>query len=154
MDLKDDNKNTVKTAGVADTLAERGRVVLVGMLPIYARPLTLLQVQEIGEIAQGMGEFDGGRNELLSQYAFKSSREAGLLIDAVVVALFRGRLNRLLLGWYVRKHLDSKALRACVALIADNFDYSFFFTSTIFLRGMKRREKEDDSRRGESWVES
>ncbi len=142
-----------------DALSEKSSFVMVGMLPIVVKPLTVLQVQRIGEIAEAMGEYEETDDDLLTRYAFRNNREAGLLADAVVVSLFRSRINRFLFGGYVKRHLDSKTLRKCVTIMRDNFDFRFFFQGTVFLRGMRRKrtEKETEGQataRGGSWVES
>lgn len=139
-----------------ETLSERSEVVRIGLLPIISKPLTLLQVQELGEIAEQMGEDDPDPDQLLSDYAFHNSRAAKLLSDAIVVSLFRRRLSRWLFGGYVRRHLNSNAMRRCMARIRGTFDFGFFFNSTIFLRGMRRKRTAETSEtlRGDSWVES
>ena len=148
------NENINKTT--TDTLSEEGKVIVVGLLPIYAKPLTLLQVQELGEISEKLGEYDVNDEEYISSYVFNNSRNVGLVADAIVVALFRSKVNRFLLGWYVKKHLDTTTYKKCFEQIRSTFDFGFFFTSSVFLRGMRRKAKMENNQtaHGDSWVES
>lgn len=125
-----------------DTLSERGKFIRIGLLPIYTRPLTLLQVEEIGEVVEGMSERKD-TDVVTTSEVFKHAEDARALGEALVISLFRSRIMRLLLGGYVKKRLDSGTMEKCVAHMKNTFDYAFFFAATVFLRGMKRAKEEE-----------
>lgn len=142
---------------ITDTLSERPEIIMIGLLPIVSKPLTYLQIQEIGEKAEKMGEYEVMKGETLSEYTFKNSKAASLLMDSVIISLFRSKINRFIFRRYVKKHLDSKTMKRCVGRIQESFDFAFFFNSTVFLRGMKRKKKEmtetEATAHGHSWEE-
>ncbi len=141
---------------VTDTMAERATLMRIGLLPILARPLTLLQIEEMAELARQMDEADGDYEGTTTSYTFSHGKDAGLLNRAIVVSLFRKRIWRALFGGYVMKRMDSWTMERCVKRIRETFDFGFFLTSIIFLKGMRRTEKEktEATALGDSWVES
>lgn len=141
---------------VTDTMAERVTLMRIGLLPILARPLTLLQIEEMAELARQMDEADGDYDGTMTSYTFSHGKDAGLLNRAIVVSLFRKRIWRALFGGYVMKRMDSGTMERCVKRIRETFDFGFFLTSIIFLKGMRRTEKEktEATALGDSWVES
>jgi hypothetical protein len=136
-------KLNTTTQQTTDTISERGKFIRIGILPIYARPLTLLQVEEIGEVVEGMSEIKD-TDPVITSEVFKRVEGAKALGEVLVISLFRSRIMRLLLGGYVKKRLDSDTIKKCVAHMKDTFDFAFFFTATVFLRGMKRTKEERD----------
>lgn len=161
--MKEENK-------VTDTLAERGRWMRVGIIPIHLRPLTLLQVQEISEqlsqIDEVQRELDEKEYQTASCYFFKNPNSAKRMLNALVCSMFRGSVARFLFGWYVKKKLTSESFKHAFANINAAFDYNFFLVSLIFLQGTTRkrektenqtsREKDDTrqaTRRG-GWLEA
>lgn len=122
-----------------DTIEEKGSFFLIGMLPVYARPLTLSQVIEIGEISAYMreaGEIKDGRD--IFKFTFDSPIDVECLQEIAVVALFRSRLKRKVFGWYVRRKMNTRTLKKCMSVVFETFDYAFFFNASISLRGVKK----------------
>lgn len=143
---------------VTNTLAERSRIMFIGLLPIRVRPLTLCQVEEIGEMSEDMKGCDDDTDvsdEILSAYTFKRPHDVEMMLDIIVVSLFRRRIFRLLFGRYVKKKIDSKLMKICVSRIKETFDFAFFLSASIFLKGMRKQKKEEETTaHGDSWVES
>lgn len=141
--------NTLTT----DTLNERGRLIRVGILPLYVRPLTLSQVIEIGEVSAYMKEFDAdeAKNEMMAKYAFSNTMDIECVQEIAIIAVFRRKFMRRLFGWYIKRNLTSAVLKRIMPIIFDTFDYAFFFTSTLFLSGVKKVAgmKGTDSARGD-----
>lgn len=141
-------KNKEVNTQTTDTLAERGKVIRVGFLPIYARPLTLLQVQEIGEEMEAVDIKDIEEKEYKTESAFVLTHpeNAKAMANAVVKALFRKKWKRRLLGGYIKNHLTSKTFSEVYASIQASFDYNFFILGLIFLQGTaKKKEEKEES---------
>ena len=151
-----------KDTKTADTMIEKPYRMRVGMFLFKVRPLNMSQVIEIGELASYMKEFDAeNENGNIARYAYKNTEDVELIQDIAVIAMFRNRLKRRIFGRYVKKRLTTYVLKQCFTAIYDTFDYAFFFTSSIFLRGVaatqrknEEEETEKETPRGESWVES
>lgn len=152
-----------KDTKTADTMIEKPYRMRVGMFLFKVRPLNMSQVIEIGELASYMKEFDVKEeaNGTVVSYAYKNTEDVEIIQDIAIIAMFRSKWKRRLFGGYVRKRLTTRILKQCFTAIYDTFDYAFFFTSSIFLRGVAEmtgnKKEEGDSRetpRGESWVES
>lgn len=148
----------MKETKVTDTLSEKSGFMFVGMLPIRIRPITLYQVEEMGELAEEMSVYDENeieKSELISSYTFSRKNDVKTLLDVIIVSLFRRRICRFLFGLYVKKRIDSELMKICVLRIKDTFDFAFFFNASIFLRGMKKQKTEEEiTALGDSWVES
>lgn len=121
-----------------DTLKERGKFFLVGMLPIYARPLTLSQVIEIGEISGMMEETDIDASKGVAKFAFDSPLDVECTQEIALIALFRNKALRRMFGWYIKKKMNTRTLKKCMSIVYETFDFAFFFNASIFLRGVKR----------------
>lgn len=148
-----------KDLSATDTLNERGKWIRIGWLVMYARPLVLSQVIEIGEMASYMQEYDTDEEKQnIADFTFRNSYDVETLQEVAIIALFRSKMMRKMFGWYVRKRMNTKTLKKCFSIIYDTFDYAFFFKSSIFLSGIKMKKKETENReeavRGGSWVES
>lgn len=123
-------------------MGEIGKIIRVGILPIYARPLTLLQVQEIGEEMQNVEvDLESKDYQSLSAYVLTHPDDAKAMNNAVIKALFRKRWQRRLFGKYVLNHLTSGVYKEVYASIQASFDYNFFMIGLIFLQGTKKEEK-------------
>ena len=126
-----------------DTISERGKFFMIGLLPVYAKPLTLSQVIEIGELASNMSELDSEEEmNNLFRHVFTNTVETECMQEVALIALFRSRILRKIFGWYIRRKLNTKTLKKCWIVIHDTFDYAFFFDTTVSLRGMKWTRKE------------
>lgn len=126
-----------------DTISERGKFFMIGLLPVYAKPLTLSQVIEIGELASNMSELDSEEEmNNLFRHVFTNTVETECMQEVALIALFRSRILRKAFGWYIRRKLNTKTLKKCWSVIHDTFDYAFFFDATVSLRGMKWTRKE------------
>lgn len=140
--MKEENK-------VTDTLAERGRWMRIGILPIHLRPLTLLQVQEISEQLSEIDEVQRQLEEkdyqMASCYFFKNPNSVKRMINAIVCSMFRGKVARLLFGGYVRRRLTSDNFKPAFANINAAFDYNFFLVSLIFLQGTTRKMEKTEN---------
>lgn len=136
-----------------DTITEKGRFLLIGALPLYVRPLTLSQVIEIGEITSNMSELDADFDlSNIYKSIFDNTVETECVQEVALIALFRSRMIRKLLGWYVKSVMSTKTLKKCMEVIHETFDFAFFFETSIFLRGMRQitRGKKEEIHHGES----
>lgn len=136
------NKGQERQTKTADTLMERGYFMRVGLLPIYVKPLTLGQVIEIGELSSYLEEYDMDEEPSnMAKFAFRHSMDVETLQEIALVAVFRSKFKRKIFGWYIRKRLNTRILKDCLKAVFNTFDYAFFFSSTIFLKEMKRKKK-------------
>lgn len=136
------NENT--ETKVADALAERGTWIKVGAIRIYAKPLTMLQVQEIGELVSKIKcDLNQQSDMSISNFAFDAHEDVGTMSEVFVIALFRRKIFRRLFGSYVKRHLTSESYKTIFTHINSAFDYSFFLTSLIFLKGTTQKKKKE-----------
>lgn len=132
-----------KETNVADTLKERACIVMIGSFRFAIKPLNFLQIQEIGDLMRGieLNETDG----TLLQFTLSKPEAARALQDVAVKAVFKGRIARKLIGWYIRRNLTSKVWNQVFNAILSEFDYRFFFQSLISLRGTTVSKKMNTS---------
>lgn len=122
-----------------DTITEKGRFFLIGLLPLHVRPLTLSQVIEIGEITSYMneaGDVKDGKD--IFKFAYNSPIDVECLQEIALVAIFRNKIKRKMFGWYVRKRMNTRTLKKCMSMVFESFDYAFFFNASVFLRGVTK----------------
>lgn len=128
---------------VKDTLLEKGFKMRFGILPIRVKPLTLAQVQEIGALAGGLGTNDDELKEM--QFADGLSdlaRYGDLINDICLIILFRSQRKRGLLGNFIKKRLTSGHYKKLMGWLYQTFDFGFFLTSLVFMRGIKTKTKD------------
>lgn len=140
---------------VTDTLSQKPVLVKVGNRTYKVKPLTLMQVYEIGELMKDVKSVDNSDNETLISHTLNNPNDARAYVEIAVKVLLRGRWKRALFGGYIRKHLNSESFRDVMNVIKDAFDYSFFLQSTIFLKGtfMTKKMEKEETRHGGSWEE-
>lgn len=120
-----------------DALGERGKWIKIGILPVYARPLTLLQVQEIGEEMNTIDTEGFEAYQTSSGYILHHPEQAKAMNNAIIKSLFRKTWKRFLFGRYVLNHLNSETFKIVFANLQASFDYDFFLAGLIFLQGTK-----------------
>lgn len=123
---------------VAETISEKPRFIRFGIIPFMVRPATLTQIWEVGALVQDMNytEMHGRVNTL--QVLLESHNDVRLCSQLVIILVFRSKLMRILLGWYVRHHLNVSRFKEVVNFMAVSFNATFFLTTFIFLKGTRQ----------------
>lgn len=132
---------------VSATMAERGFVLMLGIIPFRVKPLTLMQIIEIGEHALALKGIDTKSEDNQFTASLKvAEQDGGAMLDICEVAVFRKRWQRRIFGGMLRKRMDSKTYEKVVGWIYSTFDFSFFLTSSLFMAGLKqeRKSKEEE----------
>ena len=124
----------------ADTLTERSKWVIIGLLPILVRPLTLGQIYEMGAF---VNEMDAGDLDLRKKYNATAEmllhyKNAPLMQQVFLMCVFRRRWKRRLFGKYVLKRLTVSKFQVAMEVITNAYTTNFFLTSIIFLSQTKR----------------
>lgn len=128
---------------VKDTLLEKGFKMRFGILPIMVKPLTLAQVQEIGVLAGGLGTNDDELKEMQFADGLSDLAKYGDLINEIcLIILFRSQSKRGLLGNFIKKRLTSDHYKKLMGWLYQTFDFGFFLTSLVFMRGIKTKTKD------------
>jgi hypothetical protein len=128
---------------VKDTLLEKGFKMRFGIFPISVKPLTLAQVQEIGALAGGLGTNDDELKEMQFADGLSDLAKYGDLInDICLIILFRSQSKRGLLGGFIKKRLTSDHYKKLMGWLYQTFDFGFFLTSLVFMRGIKTKTKD------------
>lgn len=128
---------------VKDTLLENGFKMRFGILPIRVKPLTLAQVQEIGVLAGGLGTNDDELKEMQFADGLSDLAKYGDLInDICLIILFRSQSKRGILGNFIKKRLTSDHYKKLMGWLYQTFDFGFFLTSLVFMRGIKTKTKD------------
>lgn len=137
------NKQLEDNEKVKDTLLEKGFKMRFGILQINVKPLTLAQVQEIGALAGGLGTNGDELKEMQFAEGLSDLAKYGDLInDICLVVLFRSQSKRGLLGNFIKKRLTSDHYKKLIGWLYQTFDFGFFLTSLVFMRGIKTKTKE------------
>lgn len=118
-------------------MTERGTWVKFGWIPFRLRPLTLAQIWEIGEEISkcGMLELTGTFNAV--EVMLSRHEDVRRLQRVIIIALFRSRVMRRLLGWWIRRKTTMERYERVIDFCARSFSAPFFFQSMTFLRGAK-----------------
>lgn len=118
-----------------DAVAESGKWIIIGLLPVRVRPLTLGQIWELGHYTEQL-DADGLEDRKLRLYAevFARYDNARLMQDIFITAAFRTKLTRFLLGWYIRKNLTFNTYSTLIDYDLEGLDANFFLTSIISLK--------------------
>lgn len=124
---------------VAKTLCEATVKIKVGKLSFKVKPLTLMQIYEMGVFANDMPgpSWQGGEKINIIQKLFERSNDARLMCEIFIVCAFRKAWARWLWRRYIRKHLDIIAFNELVKFISSSFNANFFLTSITFLTQTK-----------------
>lgn len=124
-----------------DVLTEKPIVVRFGLLFFVIRPMTMAQIYEIGAIVEKTEgiDLDGDFNPIVKM--LESYKDVKHCSDVIVTMIFRSRIMRKLLGWYIKKHLTMERYRKIIEFGALSFQAAFFLTSFTFLKGTKEVTK-------------
>lgn len=143
MEEETQNKQLEDNEKVKDTLLEKGFKMRFGILKINVMPLTLAQVQEIGALAGGLGANDEELEAMQFADGLSDLAKYGDLInDICLIVLFRSQSKRGLLGNFIKKRLTSEHYKKLIGWLYQTFDFGFFLTSLVFMRGIKTKTKE------------
>lgn len=137
---------------VAKTLREASTKIKVGWFHFKVRPLTLMQIYEMGIFANDIPEttWKEGDKVNLIQKLFERSNDARLLCEIFIVCAFRKRWARKLWGKYIRRHLDIISFNELIKFISGSFNANFFLTSITFLTQTKIMTEPTTTRHGQS----
>lgn len=124
---------------VANTLREASVKIKVGWFRFKVKPLTLMQIYEMGVFANEMPEatWKEGEKINLIQKLFERSNDARLMCEIFIVCAFRKKWARKLWEKYIRRHLDIIAFNELIKFISSSFNANFFLTSITFLTQTK-----------------
>ena len=120
---------------VAKTLAEASVNIKVGKFRFRVKPLTFMQIYEMGVFGNSIKEptWKEGDKINIIPLLFEHSETARLMSEIFIVCVFRKKWARKLCGRYIRKHLDIMAFNELVKFISGSFNANFFLTSITFL---------------------
>ena len=120
---------------VAKTLSEASVKIKVGKFRFKVKPLTFMQIYEMGVFANDIKDPTWKEGDKLNIVALllKHSDSARLMSEIFIVCAFRKRLARRIFGRYIRKHLDIIAFNELIKFISTSFNANFFLTSITFL---------------------
>lgn len=139
-----------KETRTANAIHQRGRWILIGLLPIYMRPVTYGQILDMRAPASEVESFElveDGNN--LFHMVFKNSENLRQKMEIAVIALFRRDWARRLFGGYIKHRMTDKIFKKIESFLSESIDPLFFYASTIFLSGVK--EPKTDTTHGESY---
>lgn len=124
---------------VAKTLSEAFVKIKVGKFHFRVKPLTFMQIYEIGVFGNAIKEPTWKEGDMVNiiPILFRHSETARLMSEIFIVCAFRKKWARKLWGRYIRKHLDIMAFNELVMFISGSFNINFFLTSIIFLTQTK-----------------
>lgn len=131
--------NTGDKEKIAKTLSEATVKIKVGKFSFKVKPLTLMQIYEMGVYANDMPEpsWQGGEKINIIQKLFERNNDARLMCEIFIVCAFRKTWARKLWHRYICKHLDIVAFNELVKFISGSFNANFFLTSITFLTQTK-----------------
>ncbi len=131
--------NTEDKEKVARTLCEADVKIKVGKFLFRVKPLTLMQIYEMGVFANDMPETSWKEGEKVNilQKLFERNKDALLMCEIFIVCAFRKKWARKLWGRYIRKHLNIMAFNELIKFVSSSFNANFFLTSITFLTQAK-----------------
>lgn len=137
---------------VARTLREASVRIKVGWLRFKVKPLTLMQIYEMGVFANDIPEttWKEGDKVNLIQKLFERSNDARLLCEIFIVCAFRKKWARKLWGKYIRRNLDIISFNELIKFISGSFNANFFLTSITFLTQTKIMTEPTTTHHGQS----
>ncbi len=136
---------------VAKTLAEASVKIKVGMFYFRVKPLTFMQIYEMGVFGNAIKKPTWKKDDKLNiiPFLFEHSETAHLMSEIFIVCAFRKKWARKVWGRYIRKHLDIMAFNELVKFIGGSFNTNFFLTSITFLTQMKIMTEPKTTPRGQ-----
>lgn len=143
--------NTVDKDEVVRTLAEQSVRIKVGMLRFKIRPLTFMQIQQMGVFANDIKEptWKNGEKINIVPLLLEHADSARLMSEIFIVCAFRKSWTKWLFGRYIRRHLDVLPFNALIKFISSSFNANFFLTSIIFLTQTKIITEPTTTRHGQ-----
>lgn len=124
---------------VAKTLAEASVKIKVGKFRFKVKPLTFMQIYEMGVFGNSIKEYklsDGEKINIIP-ILFQHAETARLMSEIFIVCAFRKKWARKIWGRYIRKHLEIFAFNELIKFISGSFNVNFFLTSITFLTQTK-----------------
>ena len=136
---------------IAKTLAEASVKIKVGMFYFRVKPLTFMQIYEMGVFGNAIKKPTWKEDDKLNiiPFLFEHSETAHLMSEIFIVCAFRKKWARKIWGRYIRKHLDVMAFNELVKFIGGSFNTNFFLTSITFLTQMKIMTEPKTTPRGQ-----
>nr|DAT65485.1 MAG TPA: hypothetical protein [Caudoviricetes sp.]DAU17250.1 MAG TPA: hypothetical protein [Caudoviricetes sp.] len=136
---------------IAKTLAEASVKIKVGMFYFRVKPLTFMQIYEMGVFGNAIKKPTWKEDDKLNiiPFLFEHSETAHLMSEIFIVCAFRKKWARKIWGRYIRKHLDIMAFNELVKFIGGSFNTNFFLTSITFLTQMKIMTEPKTTPRGQ-----
>lgn len=124
---------------VAKTLAEASVKIKVGKFRFKVKPLTFMQIYEMGVFANDIKDPTWKEGDKLNIVALllKHSDSARLMSEIFIVCAFRKSWARKIWGRYIRRHLEIFAFNELIKFISTSFNANFFLTSITFLTKTK-----------------
>lgn len=124
---------------VAKTLAEASVKIKVGKFRFRVKPLTFMQIYEMGVFANDIKDPTWKEGDKLNIVALllKHSDSARLMSEIFIVCAFRKSWARKIWGRYIRRHLEIFAFNELIKFISTSFNANFFLTSITFLTQTK-----------------
>lgn len=124
---------------IAKTLAEASVKIKVGMFYFRVKPLTFMQIYEMGVFGNAIKKTTWKEDDKLNiiPLLFEHSETARLMSEIFIVCAFRKKWARKVWGRYIRKHLGIMAFNELIKFISGSFNANFFLTSIIFLTQTK-----------------
>lgn len=123
---------------VANTIAERPIIIWFGCLPFIVRPLTFMQLFDIGSISKDMPEIEqqkiDGRTNVSATLVYYE--EADRMSEIAVMTIFRSIWIRKLFRKYIKKRLTVRKYKKLQDYMAQTMDATFFLSTIIFLKGL------------------
>lgn len=140
---------------VSSAIGETPIWLFFGKLPVRVKPLTLMQIWEIGELVTNCKQLDAEGQFNAIEKMLEAHSDLRNLQEVVVKAVFRSSVARFLFGWYIRRKTTMELYRKVITFCATSFSAPFFFQSLIFLRGAKQTtmNTREVQARGDSLVE-
>lgn len=136
---------------VARTLAEQSVRIRVGMFRFKVKPLTFMQIQQMGVFANDIKAptWKDGQKVNILPLIFENADSARLMSEIFIVCAFRKSWTKWLFGRYIRKHLDILAFNELIKFISTSFNANFFLTSITFLTQTKIMTEPITTRHGQ-----
>lgn len=120
---------------IAKTLAEASVKIKVGKFRFRVKPLTFMQIYEMGVFGNSIKEYKLNEGEKINiiPILFQHAETARLMSEIFIVCAFRKKWARKIWGRYIRKHLEIFAFNELIKFISGSFNVNFFLTSITFL---------------------
>lgn len=133
-----------KERKVGDAVIEKPLILKLGAIPVKVKPLTLAQIIEIGDIAADMVDVDITDTATFAEALKMGHLQGDKVFSICEVVAFRSRWRRRLLGWLLRRRMTSKVYQQLISWLYSTFDFGFFLTSLVFMRGIRTKTKDEN----------